>query len=181
MPYFLPTAIFPGDSLRPTLWPWFILLQLYECISKGTDSMTQAWVQLVSTSFTRQSFLARDSNSCSLSLLNTAFHASTVLVIELEQRSYDFFYVSVCSALKIFLSHLFRMFLFPGLLLVTCLAVCTLTELFSMWNLTRVEVQLCNMLSPEAPQLSLASYNWCLVSISDSRCVPVVVCCEGFM
>ncbi|KAK4774156.1 hypothetical protein SAY87_029175 [Trapa incisa] len=53
-----------------------------------------------------------------------------------------------------------------GLLMVTCLAVCTLIELSSMWNLTRIEVKLCNMLSPEAPQLSLASYNWCLVFIA---------------
>ncbi|KAK7319945.1 hypothetical protein RJT34_04674 [Clitoria ternatea] len=53
-----------------------------------------------------------------------------------------------------------------GLSLVTFLAICTLVELLSMWNLTRVEVHLCNMLSPEAPQLSLASYNWCLVFIA---------------
>ncbi|CAJ1937054.1 unnamed protein product [Sphenostylis stenocarpa] len=53
-----------------------------------------------------------------------------------------------------------------GLLLVTILAICTLVELLSMWNLTRIEVQLCNMLSPEAPQLSLASYNWSLVFIA---------------
>ncbi|XP_004251638.1 uncharacterized protein [Solanum lycopersicum] len=53
-----------------------------------------------------------------------------------------------------------------GLLLVACLAVCTVIELLSIWNLTRIEVHLCNMLSPEAPQLSLASYNWCLVFIA---------------
>ncbi|XP_009766812.1 uncharacterized protein [Nicotiana sylvestris] len=53
-----------------------------------------------------------------------------------------------------------------GLLLAGCLAICTLIELLSMWNLTRIEVHLCNMLSPEAPQLSLASYNWCLVFIA---------------
>lgn len=34
-----------------------------------------------------------------------------------------------------------------------------------MWNLTKVEVQLCNMLSPEAPRVSLESFNWGLVSI----------------
>lgn len=34
-----------------------------------------------------------------------------------------------------------------------------------MWNLTKVEVQLCNLLSPEGPQLSLESFNWGLVSI----------------
>ncbi|CAI8619743.1 unnamed protein product [Vicia faba] len=53
-----------------------------------------------------------------------------------------------------------------GLSLVSFLAICTLVELLSMWNLTRIEVQLCNMLSPEAPQLSLAAYNWCLVFIA---------------
>lgn len=53
----------------------------------------------------------------------------------------------------------------PGLTLVGCLAVCTIVELLSMWNLTRIEVHLCNMLSPEAPNLSLATYNWGLVSI----------------
>ncbi|TXG61469.1 hypothetical protein EZV62_012832 [Acer yangbiense] len=56
--------------------------------------------------------------------------------------------------------------LFPGLLLVSCLAICTAIELLSMWNLTRIEVQLCNLLSPEAPRLSLATYNWVLVFIA---------------
>ncbi|XP_030952359.1 uncharacterized protein LOC115975635 isoform X1 [Quercus lobata] len=53
-----------------------------------------------------------------------------------------------------------------GLLLVGYLAICTLVELLSMWNLTRIEVHLCNVLSPEAPKLSLASYNWVLVFIA---------------
>lgn len=53
-----------------------------------------------------------------------------------------------------------------GLLLVSSLAICTIVELLSMWNLTRIEVQLCNMLSPEATPLSLASYNWGLVFIA---------------
>ncbi|XP_050369140.1 uncharacterized protein LOC126787269 [Argentina anserina] len=57
-------------------------------------------------------------------------------------------------------------FTFGGLTLVGCLAVCTIVELFSMWNLTRIEVHLCNMLSPEAPNLSLATYNWGLVFIA---------------
>jgi hypothetical protein len=51
-----------------------------------------------------------------------------------------------------------------GLKLVCCLLICTLTELVSMWNLTKVEIQLCNMLSPEGPKVSLGSYNWGLVS-----------------
>ncbi|KAK9274986.1 hypothetical protein L1049_022243 [Liquidambar formosana] len=53
-----------------------------------------------------------------------------------------------------------------GLILTGCLAICTLIELLSMWNLTRIEVHLCNMLSPEAPPLSLKSYNWGLVFIA---------------
>ncbi|XP_028078199.1 uncharacterized protein LOC114280062 isoform X1 [Camellia sinensis] len=53
-----------------------------------------------------------------------------------------------------------------GLELAGGLAICTFLELLSMWNLTRIEVQLCNLLSPEAPPVSLGSYNWCLVFIA---------------
>ncbi|XP_004513044.1 uncharacterized protein [Cicer arietinum] len=53
-----------------------------------------------------------------------------------------------------------------GLSLVYFLAFCTFLELLSMWNLTRIEVQLCNFLSPEASPLSIANYNWCLVFIA---------------
>ncbi|GFP86740.1 hypothetical protein PHJA_000817800, partial [Phtheirospermum japonicum] len=53
-----------------------------------------------------------------------------------------------------------------GLFLSACLAICTTIELCSMGNLTRIEVQLCNLLSPEAPPLSLASYNWGLVFVA---------------
>ncbi|XXG64337.1 hypothetical protein AAC387_Pa05g2319 [Persea americana] len=53
-----------------------------------------------------------------------------------------------------------------GLLLAGCLATCTIIELFSMWNLTKVEIYLCNMLSPEGPLVSLGSYNWGLVFLA---------------
>lgn len=53
-----------------------------------------------------------------------------------------------------------------GLLLAGCLVMCTIVELLSMWNLTKVEIQLCNMLSPEAPTVSLGSYNWGLVFLA---------------
>ncbi|XP_047167041.1 uncharacterized protein LOC124836032 [Vigna umbellata] len=53
-----------------------------------------------------------------------------------------------------------------GLKMVGLLVACTFVALFSMWNLTRIEVLLCNILSPEAPPLSLASYNWCKVFIA---------------
>ncbi|XP_031110098.1 uncharacterized protein LOC116014225 [Ipomoea triloba] len=52
---------------------------------------------------------------------------------------------------------------FTGLSLAICLAICSIIELLSMGNLTRIEVKLCNLLSPEAPPLSLYTYNWCLV------------------
>ncbi|XP_047338072.1 uncharacterized protein LOC124941763 [Impatiens glandulifera] len=55
---------------------------------------------------------------------------------------------------------------FSGMKLVIGQAICTLIELASVWNLTRIEVKLCNLLSPEAPKMSLASYNWCLVFIA---------------
>ncbi|WOL03671.1 hypothetical protein Cni_G12391 [Canna indica] len=53
-----------------------------------------------------------------------------------------------------------------GSLLATCLLISTVIELLSMWNLTKVEIQLCNMLSPEAPTVSLGSYNWGLVFLA---------------
>ncbi|KAJ0972394.1 hypothetical protein J5N97_020353 [Dioscorea zingiberensis] len=53
-----------------------------------------------------------------------------------------------------------------GLSLAVCLAVCTVVELLSMWNLTKVEIQLCNMLSPEGPTVSLNSYNWGLIFLA---------------
>jgi hypothetical protein len=52
-----------------------------------------------------------------------------------------------------------------GLFLVGLLFICTLIELVSMWNLTKVEIQLRNMLSPEGPKVSLDSFNWGLVSV----------------
>ncbi|CAI0628612.1 unnamed protein product [Linum tenue] len=77
--------------------------------------------------------------------------------------------VHIAAALRIYAQGYAReetVFVSKGLLLVACLAACTFVELFSMWNLTRVEVRLCNMLSPEAPRLSLGSYNWVLVFVA---------------
>ncbi|KAH7684854.1 Ceramide glucosyltransferase protein [Dioscorea alata] len=53
-----------------------------------------------------------------------------------------------------------------GLTLASCLVVSTVIELLSMWNLTKVEIQLCNMLSPEGPRVSLKSYNWGLIFLA---------------
>lgn len=61
-----------------------------------------------------------------------------------------------------------------GMLLVIMLAICTFIELLSMWNLTRREVTLCNMLSPEAPRLSLATYNWGLVRCFSTPSIEII-------
>ncbi|XP_077210826.1 uncharacterized protein LOC143846275 [Tasmannia lanceolata] len=53
-----------------------------------------------------------------------------------------------------------------GLSLVGYLATCTVIELLAMWNLTKVEIQLCNMLSPEEPPVLLGSYNWGLIFVA---------------
>ncbi|KAI4350795.1 hypothetical protein L6164_005210 [Bauhinia variegata] len=77
--------------------------------------------------------------------------------------------INVTAALRFYLKgySLEEMtFTTGGLSMVIILAICTFIELLSMWNLTRIEVHLCNMLSPEAPRLSLASYNWCLVYVA---------------
>ncbi|GAA0160171.1 hypothetical protein Leryth_001097 [Lithospermum erythrorhizon] len=57
-------------------------------------------------------------------------------------------------------------FISVGFSLAFGLAVFTIIELLSMWNLTRIEVILCNMLSPEASPLTLATYNWFLVFVA---------------
>ncbi|KAL3623695.1 hypothetical protein CASFOL_032511 [Castilleja foliolosa] len=75
-------------------------------------------------------------------------------------------------------------FPFTGLFLSACLALCTTIELFSMGNLTRIEVQLCNLLSPEAPPLSLASYNWGLtrrLRLQQSHMVFVAMLVDNFL
>ncbi|KAH9613257.1 hypothetical protein KSS87_008444 [Heliosperma pusillum] len=73
--------------------------------------------------------------------------------------------IHVAAALRMVSSGQVEALNFGGVMLVGCLATCTVIELLSMWNLTRIEVHLCNMLSPEAPPLSLATYNWCLVRL----------------
>ncbi|KAF3329466.1 Ceramide [Carex littledalei] len=53
-----------------------------------------------------------------------------------------------------------------GLFLASLLLICTLLELISMWNLTKVEIQLCNLLTPEGPRVCLNSFNWGLVFLA---------------
>ncbi|KAF3495161.1 hypothetical protein DY000_02057349 [Brassica cretica] len=78
--------------------------------------------------------------------------------------------IHITSALRIYIKgyhHLQETTVASGgMSLVILLAICTFIELLSMWNLTRREVTLCNLLSPEAPRLSLAPYNWGLIFIA---------------
>ncbi|KAG2323562.1 hypothetical protein Bca4012_059040 [Brassica carinata] len=78
--------------------------------------------------------------------------------------------IHITSALRIYFKgyHQFEdtTFASSGMSLVILLAICTFIELLSMWNLTRREVTLCNLLSPEAPRLTLAPYNWGLIFIA---------------
>lgn len=41
--------------------------------------------------------------------------------------------------------------------------LCAMIEMASLWNLSRVEIDLCNALSPEQEPFSIQSYNWFLV------------------
>ena len=43
--------------------------------------------------------------------------------------------------------------------------LCAMIEMVSLWNISRVELNLCNALSPEQEQFSTRSYNWFIVSI----------------
>ncbi|XP_028781099.1 uncharacterized protein LOC114737345 [Neltuma alba] len=74
--------------------------------------------------------------------------------------------IHVLAALRFYIKGYSSEEMAYGLSLVSFLTICTFIALFSMWNLTRIEVHLCNLLSPEAPRLSLTSYNWCLVFIA---------------
>ncbi|KAL9242321.1 hypothetical protein vseg_016334 [Gypsophila vaccaria] len=74
--------------------------------------------------------------------------------------------IHVAAALRMRFSGQVEALNIGGLSLVGGLATCTILQLLSMWNLTRIEVHLCNILSPEAPPLSLATYNWCLVFVA---------------
>lgn len=53
-----------------------------------------------------------------------------------------------------------------GLMHVGYLAACTVIEIVSLWNITRVEIKLCNALSPEESPISFGQYNWGLIFIA---------------
>ncbi|KAF8388869.1 hypothetical protein HHK36_025550 [Tetracentron sinense] len=94
--------------------------------------------------------------------------------------------IHIAAVIRIHLKeHAFEKTVFTsgGLIIASCLAICTVVELLSKWNLTKVEIQLCNMLSPEEPPVSLGSYNWGLIFVAmlvDNFLYPVSAICSHF-
>ncbi|KAK9947844.1 hypothetical protein M0R45_003445 [Rubus argutus] len=127
-------------------------------------SFSRYWNYLRKQTFVLESYLTKVNWIMNRALFTTHCYLSWGLV-----TPYLMAMVHVTAALRMYIKGYSieeTTFTFGGLTLVGCLAVCTIVELLSMWNLTRIEVHLCNMLSPEAPKLSLASYNWGLVFIA---------------
>ncbi|XP_010526438.1 PREDICTED: uncharacterized protein LOC104804008 isoform X2 [Tarenaya hassleriana] len=116
------------------------------------------WNYLRKQTFVLESYISRVNWMMNRALFTTHCYLSWGLV-----TPYLMAVIHVTSALRIYINgHRLEdsSFASRGMMLVIALAMCTFTELVSMWNLTRREVELCNMLSPEAPRLSLAAYNW---------------------
>ncbi|KAG6548219.1 hypothetical protein Mapa_010270 [Marchantia paleacea] len=53
-----------------------------------------------------------------------------------------------------------------GLVVIGCTITSSLIEVLSMKRLSRVEIDLCNALSPESPKVSIEPYDWFLVFFS---------------
>eukprot|EP00249_Psilotum_nudum_P017701 c26449_g1_i1 orf=626-1981(-) len=53
-----------------------------------------------------------------------------------------------------------------GVILSFCSLICVGIEISSLWNLSKVEIELCNTLSPEEPPVSIHLYNWFFVFVA---------------
>ncbi|XP_051132002.1 uncharacterized protein LOC127252048 [Andrographis paniculata] len=127
-------------------------------------SFGRYWNYLRKQTFVLESYATRVNWMMNKALFSTHCYLSWGFV-----APYIMSAIHVAAALRLFVEgYSFSEAALPhtGLLLAGCHTICTVIELLSMWNLTRIEVHLCNLLSPEAPPLSLASYNWCLVFVA---------------
>ncbi|XP_038695333.1 uncharacterized protein LOC119992617 isoform X2 [Tripterygium wilfordii] len=127
-------------------------------------TFSRYWNYLRKQSFVLESYISKVNWKMNRALFSTHCYLSWGFVVP-----YFMAMIHVAAVLRVYIKGYTleeTKFASSGLLLVNYLAVCTFIELISMWNLTRIEVQLCNLLSPEAPRLSLASYNWGLVFIA---------------
>ncbi|XVF49105.1 hypothetical protein PTKIN_Ptkin03bG0241800 [Pterospermum kingtungense] len=131
----------------------------------GSDlSFSRYWNYLRKQTFVLESYISKVNWIMNRALFSSHCYLSWGFV-----APYVMAMVHVAAALQIYIqgySYEQTTCTTVGLSLASCLAICTFTELFSMWNLTRIEVQLCNMLSPEAPKLSLGTYNWSMVFVA---------------
>ncbi|KAI3969003.1 hypothetical protein MKW92_020766 [Papaver armeniacum] len=126
-------------------------------------SFPRYWNYLRKQTFVLESYINRVNWIMNRALFAVHFYLSWGFV-----APYIMAMIHTAAALRVY----FRGYSFDGtsptggLVLVGCLAISTLIELFSMWNLTKVEIQLCNDLSPEGPPVSLGSYNWVLIFLA---------------
>ncbi|OVA08534.1 Ceramide glucosyltransferase [Macleaya cordata] len=126
-------------------------------------SFPRYWNYLRKQTFVLESYISRVNWIMNRALFTVHFYLSWGFV-----APYFMAMIHIAAALRVY----FRAYSFEGtstsggLILAGCLAVCTFIELLSMWNLTKVEIQLCNNLSPEGPPVSLGSYNWGLIFLA---------------
>ncbi|KAJ6799806.1 uncharacterized protein M6B38_203675 [Iris pallida] len=127
-------------------------------------SFPRYWNYLRKQTFVLESYISSVNWLMNRALFSTHIYLSWGFVLP-----YFMAIVHLATALRApYSEHLLKEIISPscGLLLAGCLTTCTIVELLSMWNLTKVEIQLCNMLSPEGPSVSLGSYNWGLVFLA---------------
>ncbi|KAK6941455.1 Ceramide glucosyltransferase [Dillenia turbinata] len=127
-------------------------------------SFSRYWNYLRKQTFVLESYISKVNWIMNKALFSSHMYLSWGFV-----APYFMAVIHVAAALRYYLNGYTleqKEYISKGLLMVIWLTICTTLELLSMWNLTKIEVQLCNLLSPEAPPLSLASYNWGLVFIA---------------
>ncbi|KAF6141729.1 hypothetical protein GIB67_027907 [Kingdonia uniflora] len=131
----------------------------------GSDlSFSRYWNYLRKQTFVLESYISRVNWLMNRGLFSFHFYLSWGFV-----APYLLAVIHIAAALRFrYKGYTFADIDIPsgGLVLVGYLAISTVIELLSMWNLTKIEIQLCNILSPEEPPMSLGSYNWQLVFIA---------------
>ncbi|KAK9142040.1 hypothetical protein Syun_011440 [Stephania yunnanensis] len=127
-------------------------------------SFSRYWNYLRKQTFVLESYISRVNWIMNRALFTTHFYLSWGFVMP-----YFMAMIHIAAALRVGFRNVDSRdvpALSVGLTLAASLAVSTVVELLSMWNLTKVEIQLCNILSPEEPPVSLESYNWALIFLA---------------
>ncbi|KAK8581770.1 hypothetical protein V6N12_071979 [Hibiscus sabdariffa] len=163
-----PVAVFPHPIASDLTFSRFVTVTIqlfyYIYIHADFDFSSRYWNYLRKQTFVLESYISKVNWLMNRALFSTHCYLSWGFV-----APYVMAMVHVAAALQLYMkgySYGETTCTTGGLLLASWLAICTFTELLSMWNLTRIEVQLCNMLSPEAPKLSLDYYNWSMIFVA---------------